>query len=108
MSKAFMAAMLMLPAVCHARGGEAHQLIALIAEHDLTPAARAMVELIGRDWNAFAKFATEARREDGGAAAACAALSLELGELAAAAVNMQPTAAWNPRPEAWKHVSHKA
>ena len=70
--------------------------------------ARAMVELIGRDWNAFAKFATEARREDGGAAAARAALSLELGELAAAAVNMQPTAAWNPRPEAWKHVSHKA
>ena len=70
--------------------------------------ARAMVELIGRDWNAFVKFAGEAAREDGGAAAARGILSLELGELAAAAVNMQPTPQWNPRPESWQRLSLKA
>jgi hypothetical protein len=70
--------------------------------------ARAMVELIGRDWHAFVKFARDAAREDGGAAAARRVLSLELGELAAAAVNMRPTAQWNPRPDAWQRLSLKA
>jgi hypothetical protein len=74
--------------------------------------ARAMVELIGRDWTAFQRFAASAQREDGGAAAARAAFSLELGELAAVAVNMPRDAKaprhWNPRPEAWDGVAVKA
>jgi hypothetical protein len=35
---------LMLPIVCHAWGGEAHQIIALIAEEHLTPATKAAVK----------------------------------------------------------------
>ena len=70
--------------------------------------ARAIVNLAGRDWDAFVRFATTARREDGGAAAAREALGVDLGELAVAAINAKAKGPWNPRPEAWKRVSAKA
>jgi hypothetical protein len=34
----------LFPATCFAWGGEGHQLVALIAEHQLTPQAKAMVK----------------------------------------------------------------
>ncbi len=70
--------------------------------------ARAMVDLVGRDWSAFLRFATTASREDGGAAAARDALGLDLGELAAAAINAKRKGPWTPRPDAWERVSVKA
>lgn len=70
--------------------------------------ARAMVDLVGRDWGAFVSFATSARREDGGAAAAHDALGLDLGDLAAAAINAKQKGRWTPRPDVWERVSVKA
>jgi hypothetical protein len=70
--------------------------------------ARAIVELIGRDWAKFTRFATSARRDDGGAAAAVAELQLELGDLAAAAINARPKGSWAPKPDSWEGVAVKA
>jgi hypothetical protein len=75
--------------------------------------ARAIVGLVGRDWPSFREFASRAQRADGGAAAARAALSLDLGELAAAAINMprstrSPPVRWSPAPHAWHGVAVKA
>lgn len=39
-----LALMLLVPAACHAWGGEGHQLVALIAEDHLTPQAKAAVK----------------------------------------------------------------
>jgi hypothetical protein len=70
--------------------------------------ARAIVDLVGRDWASFARFANAAQREDGGAAAARAELKLDLGDLAAAAINVRPDPEWSPRPQSWEGVSSKA
>jgi hypothetical protein len=70
--------------------------------------ARAIVDLLGRDWASFARFAKAAQREDGGAAAARAELKLDLGGLAAAAINVRPDPEWSPRPQSWEGVSSKA
>jgi hypothetical protein len=64
--------------------------------------ARNIVGLLGRQWGSFTSFATSAKRADGGAAAARAALSLDLGELAAAALNVAPQPGWSPDPAAWQ------
>ena len=64
--------------------------------------ARHMVGLLGREWRSFTAFATQARRGDGGAAAARAALGLDLGELAAAALRVTPQTGWSPDPSLWK------
>jgi len=63
--------------------------------------ARNIVGLLGREWRSFTRFATHARRADGGAAAARAELNLDLGELAAAALNVKPQPGWGPDPAAW-------
>ena len=39
----FLLAVLLLPSLCHAWGGEGHQIVALIAENHLTPQAKAAV-----------------------------------------------------------------
>jgi len=70
--------------------------------------ARLMVELIGRDWGTLVRFATQARRPDGGMEAARAGLGLDLGDLAASAIDVKPDASWAPRPDSWKSVSIKA
>lgn len=65
--------------------------------------AAQMVGLAGRHWDAFVKFATSTRRDDGGAAAAKAAFDLDLGQLAAMALNVAPQAGWSPDPGSWKN-----
>ena len=64
--------------------------------------AHNIVGLLGREWRSFTAFATNAKRADAGAAAARDALGLDLGELAAAALNVKPQAGWSPDPAAWK------
>ena len=58
---------LLLPCLCHAWGGEGHQLVALIAEEHLTPAARAAVKELLDGGNIsdaeVASWADEIRRE---------------------------------------------
>ena len=63
---------LLLPSLCHAWGGEGHQLVALIAEDQLTPAARAAVKELLDGGNisdaAVANWADEIRRQRGNTA----------------------------------------
>jgi hypothetical protein len=66
--------------------------------------ATQIVGLAGRHWDEFVTFATNARREDGGAASARAAFNIDLGRLAAMALNVAPQAGWNPDPDAWKNA----
>jgi hypothetical protein len=68
--------------------------------------ARAMVDLIGRDWASFVRFARGAKREDGGAGSSREVLKLKLGELAAAAINTKPQGSWAPA--GWHGVAIKA
>ena len=63
--------------------------------------ARNIVGLLGREWRSFTSFATNAQRADGGAAAR-SALDLDLGELAAAALNVPVQPGWSPDPATWK------
>jgi hypothetical protein len=69
--------------------------------------ATQIVGLAGRQWDVFVKFATGAQREDGGAAAARTALNLDLGRLAAMALNVAPQPGWSPDPGAWKNAPRK-
>lgn len=64
--------------------------------------ARNIVGLLGREWGSFTRFASGAQRADGGAAAARAALNLDLGELAAAALNVPVQPGWSPEPARWQ------
>jgi hypothetical protein len=70
--------------------------------------ARHIVELLGRDWESFTRFAHAVRREDGGAAAAREILDLDLGHLAETAIGMSGQTGWSPRPEAWESIEQKA
>ena len=70
--------------------------------------ARHIVELLGRDWASFTRFARAARREDGGASAAREVLDLDLGQLAATAIGMSGRDGWSPRPDSWESIEQKA
>jgi hypothetical protein len=69
--------------------------------------ATQIVGLAGREWDAFVKFATAAQRADGGAAAAQAAFNLDLGRLAAMALNVAPQPGWSPDPGAWQNAPRR-
>jgi hypothetical protein len=69
--------------------------------------ATQIVGLAGREWDAFVRFATSARRDDGGAAAAMTEFNLDLGRLAAMALNVAPQAGWSPDPGAWTNAPRK-
>ena len=58
-------------------------------------------------WDEFVRFATDARRDDGGAAAAKEAFNLDLGQLAAMALNVAPQPGWSPDPASWKNEPRK-
>jgi hypothetical protein len=62
--------------------------------------ARNIVGLLGREWPTFIRFVCGARRDDGGAAAALAELKLDLGDIAAAALNVNRQAGWSPNARA--------
>ena len=63
--------------------------------------ARILVEQMAGQWEGFAEFVRTARREDAGATAAQAALSIDLGSHAAALLEVPASDAWSPRPAAW-------
>jgi hypothetical protein len=52
--------------------------------------ARNIVERLARDRSSFVEFVNNASRDDGGAAAALGLLKQDLGDIAAAALNLQP------------------
>jgi hypothetical protein len=58
--------------------------------------ARIMVAQMGRSWPAFEQFATHARRDDAGAAAARDHMALDLGAYASLIVERDPSEAWTP------------
>lgn len=66
--------------------------------------AQVLVSLAARDYEALRRFCTEARREDGGDAAAGECPGHTLGELAAAVLGPGD---WAPRPQAWSSGTEK-
>jgi len=69
--------------------------------------ARSIVELLGREWPSFVEFAANASRDDGGAAAASGILKLDLGDIAASALNVARQPGWSPDPAGWNAASGK-
>ena len=59
--------------------------------------------MLGREWPTFIRFVASATRDDGGAAAASTTLALDLGDIAAAALNVARQEGWSPIPAAWKN-----
>ena len=64
--------------------------------------ARIMVAQLSRDWPTFRSFVLAADLRDAGADAALQHLGLDLGAVACALLENEPTAAWAPRPDAWQ------
>lgn len=67
--------------------------------------ARILVEQMGRDWELFARFASNAKRADGGAEAARDIFGTDLGAYACALLEREPDPRWSPNPAAW--VTHE-
>lgn len=63
--------------------------------------ARILVEQLARNWDAFARFVSTARSEDGGAEAAREIFDADLGALACALLEREPDARWSPAPDTW-------
>ncbi len=63
--------------------------------------ARVIVEQMARDWEAFQAFVATAARQDGGAAAARAALGVDLGAYVGALLQVDDNAGWAPHPACW-------
>lgn len=64
--------------------------------------ARVMVEQLAMDWSAFKRFVGAADFKDGGDAAAREYLGTTVGAIAAALLEREPSAQWDPRPELWE------
>ncbi|HSV52310.1 MAG TPA: hypothetical protein VLJ57_09355 [Burkholderiaceae bacterium] len=58
--------------------------------------ARILVDYMSREWQAFAQFASNASREDGGAAAALQYMSMDLGQAVCALLEQPVDEAWAP------------
>ena len=69
--------------------------------------ARSIVQLLGREWPTFVEFAANASRDDGGSAAASGILKLDLGDIAAAALNVDRQSGWRPDPARWNIAGGK-
>jgi len=76
------------------RAGEANAL-----SRDL---ARGIVEHLARDRASFLEFATNASRDDGGAAAAQGLLKQDLGDIATLVLGVEPQPDWSPNAERWQ------
>ncbi|MES1265636.1 MAG: hypothetical protein ABUU24_08290, partial [Variovorax sp.] len=63
--------------------------------------ARSIVERLARDQTSFVEFVNNASRDDGGAAAALGLLKQDLGDIAAATLNLAQQPGWNSNPETW-------
>jgi hypothetical protein len=60
--------------------------------------ARNIVDRLGKDRSSFVEFVTNASRDDGGAAAALGLLKQDLGDIAAATLNLDRQPGWSPDP----------
>ncbi|WP_432726001.1 hypothetical protein [Variovorax sp. W6] len=63
--------------------------------------ARILVEQMGQNWELFTRFASNAKREDGGAEAAKAVYDMDLGAYACILMEREPDASWTPDPQSW-------
>ncbi|MGJ7498735.1 hypothetical protein ACSFBF_00105 [Variovorax sp. ZT5P49] len=70
--------------------------------------ARILVEQMGRNWELFASFASNAKRDDGGAEAARNIFSADLGAYACALLEREPDPSWTPNPAAWAEQEPEA
>jgi hypothetical protein len=64
--------------------------------------ARSIVELLAKDRASFVEFATNASREDGGAAAAHGLLKQDLGDVATLVLGVERQPEWSPNAETWE------
>jgi len=67
--------------------------------------ARSIVEHLAKDRASFVEFATNASRDDGGAAAATGLLKQDLGEIATLILGIERQPEWSPIPANWEHVA---
>ncbi|MET3182179.1 UNVERIFIED_ORG: hypothetical protein ABIC43_005354 [Variovorax guangxiensis] len=63
--------------------------------------ARILMEQMGQNWELFTRFASTAKREDGGAEAARAVYDMDLGAYACILMEREPDASWTPDPQSW-------
>lgn len=63
--------------------------------------ARILVEQMGQNWELFTRFASNAKREDGGAEAARAVYDTDLGAYACILMEREPDPRWTPDPTIW-------
>ena len=64
--------------------------------------ARILVEQMGQNWELFTRFASSAKREDGGAEAAREVYDMDLGAYACILMEREPDARWTPDPQSWR------
>lgn len=67
--------------------------------------ARSIVEHLAKDRASFAEFATNASRDDGGAAAALGLLKQDLGDIATLILGVERQPGWSPNPANWDLVA---
>jgi hypothetical protein len=67
--------------------------------------ARSIVDHLSKDRASFVEFATNASRDDGGAAAALGLLKQDLGDIATLVLGLEPQPEWSPNPENWELVA---
>lgn len=65
--------------------------------------ARLIVSHFARDWESFKGFVLDANASDAGAASAGENLHIDLGALACALLEKEPSPEWNPQPQSWEH-----
>jgi hypothetical protein len=72
--------------------------------------ARILVEQMERNWGweLFARFASNAKRDDGGAEAARDVFNADLGAYACALLEREPDPSWAPNPAAWAEQEPEA
>lgn len=63
--------------------------------------ARILVEQMGQNWELFTRFASNAKREDGGAEAAKEVYDMDLGAYACILMEHEPDPRWTPDPTSW-------
>ena len=69
--------------------------------------ARIIVAQLSKDWESFRAFVLASRLADAGAAAAVEHLGVELGTVACALLEKEPTPAWRPDPSAWQEAPER-
>lgn len=63
--------------------------------------ARILVEQMGQNWELFTRFASSAKREDGGAEAAQEVYDMDLGAYASILMEREPDPRWATDPQSW-------